>query len=290
MLARLDKLCAERPDIQVLRWMVGEPKFLEWVHAVGVCADEELRSLVPPFPPLEVRCLTAAAELEVFLWTGLVDVQLMLGLYDEYKNGGPARPAILDFGCGCGRMIRFLGHPEHWAAHGCDVKPGNVDWCRANLSGARVTRNGVLPPLPYPSETFNLIFSMSIFTHLPEKNANLWIDEIHRVLAPQGLFIATTHGLTALETIKQSAVHQAMFNLDRQGTAAILEELPDKRFIFLPYDQGNLAAAEAGKDYGNTFIHPSYVQQHWDDKRFKALRHLPAGLRGWQDVVILQRR
>ncbi len=292
MLARLQTLCGQRPDIQVLRWMIGEPKFLEWAHSVGVSADKELAACVPPFPPLEVRQYTAAAELEVFLWTGLVDMQLMLGLYEEVKNQGrPSRPAVLDFGCGCGRMLRFLsGQPEYWSPYGCDVKPANADWCRENLAGAKIMRNAVSPPLSYPSETFDLIFSLSIFTHLTEKNANLWFEEMHRILAPQGIFIATTHGLPALEIIKGSAVHQQMFKVDRARTETIIKELPERKYIFLHYDEGLLAAAEAGNEYGNTFIHPTYIEQRWDDKRFKLLRHLPGGLRGWQDVVILQRR
>jgi len=292
MLARLQQLCEQRPDIQVLRWMIGEAKFLEWAHTVGVCADDELRACVPPFPPLEVRRWTAAAELESFLWTGLVDTQLMLALYNELKNeSAPPRPTILDFGCGCGRMIRFLSRqPEYWSAHGCDVKPGNADWCSANLPGAKFTRNAVLPPLPYRDGTFDLVFSLSIFTHLAEKNANLWLEEIHRVLAPQGVFLATTSGLRVLETTRDSALHQEMFKVNRQRTEELIAELPDRKFIFLPYDQGILEAADAGEEYGNTFIHPSYLQQHWGGRGFEVLRHIPAGLRGWQDVVVLQRR
>jgi SAM-dependent methyltransferase len=292
MLARLQTLCGQRPDIQVLRWMVGEPKFLEWAHSVAVCTDDESRACVPPFPPLEIRQYTAAAELEFFLWTGVVDMQLMLALYDEFRGTTSVPcPAVLDFGCGCGRMLRFVsGHPEHWAAYGCDVKAANADWCRDNLAGAKVTHNNVLPPLPYPNKTFDLIFSLSIFTHLPEKNAILWLDEMHRILAPQGLFIATTHGFPALNIIKGSAVHQQMFKMDRARTETLIEELPEKKYIFLHYDENLLAAAQAGEEYGNTFIHPSYIEQRWDDRRFKFLRHLPAGLRGWQDVVVLQRR
>ena len=70
MLTRFAEMCEERPDIRVLRYILNEPKsVLEWVHSVGVL-DDEPSSLVPLFPPQELRKLGAAEDLEVFLWTG----------------------------------------------------------------------------------------------------------------------------------------------------------------------------------------------------------------------------
>src|SRR5437762_5272249 len=44
--------------------------------------------------------------------------------------------AMLDFGCGCGRVLR------HWASlgtavYGCDLSPAHVRWCRRNLRFGR---------------------------------------------------------------------------------------------------------------------------------------------------------
>lgn len=99
---------------------------------------------------------------------------------------------ILDFGCGCGRVMR------RWAGlsnvHGCDVSAEAVAWCRANLPFARFATNGPVPPLPYADEAFEFIYALSVFTHLVEGQQRAWMRELRRVLKPGGLLLITTHG------------------------------------------------------------------------------------------------
>jgi len=45
----------------------------------------------------------------------------------------------------------------------------------------------------------------------------------------------------------------------------------------------------AGSSYGTTFIHPDFVAARWNRSPFKVVDVLPAGLRGWQDIVVLRR-
>jgi SAM-dependent methyltransferase len=101
--------------------------------------------------------------------------------------------AILDFGCGCGRVVR------HWSGlpaevHGCDVQGRLVEWCRKNLPFARFERNGLEPPLPYRDAAFDLVYALSVFTHLTEPLQRTWMEEMRRVLAPGGFLLITTHG------------------------------------------------------------------------------------------------
>lgn len=101
--------------------------------------------------------------------------------------------AILDFGCGCGRVVR------QWSAlpgevHGCDVHPHLVDWCQSNLQFAQFERNPLTPPLPYRDGAFDLVYALSVFTHLPEPVQRPWGEEMARVLAPGGFLLLTTHG------------------------------------------------------------------------------------------------
>src|SRR5438445_1248741 len=55
--------------------------------------------------------------------------------------------SVLDFGCGCGRVIR------HWPSgptlYGCDYNPALVEWCQTNLPFAQFALNNLTPPLPY---------------------------------------------------------------------------------------------------------------------------------------------
>lgn len=291
MMERFGEICAQRPDVRVIQYILGQPKILEWVHTIGVCDDELLRALVPPLPPLELRSITAAPDLPEFLWTGLVDMERIMTLYENVAGLTNQHPTILDFGCGCGRMVRFLRDYDSLpnSIHGCEVNADHVSWCRDNLHGIQISQCSALPPLPYQEQKFNLVYALSVFTHLSELNAANWLSEMRRVLAPNGILIVTIHGFAALTTIRDSVPHQAMFGLDRQQIVGILENFKENPFVFHKYNQDTLEIAKAGSEYGNAFIHPDYIIEKWEKAGFKVLDLLPGGLRGWQDIVILQR-
>jgi ubiquinone/menaquinone biosynthesis C-methylase UbiE len=44
--------------------------------------------------------------------------------------------------------------------------------------------NGQNPPLPFPDDHFDLVFSSSVFTHIDEHAQDLWLAELRRVTQP----------------------------------------------------------------------------------------------------------
>jgi SAM-dependent methyltransferase len=102
--------------------------------------------------------------------------------------------AILDFGCGCGRVARRWATVQGPAFHGSDYNPALVAWCSENLPFLNASVNRLDPPLPYPDGRFDLIYALSVFTHLTEAQHHSWMHELRRVLRPGGLLIFTTHG------------------------------------------------------------------------------------------------
>jgi ubiquinone/menaquinone biosynthesis C-methylase UbiE len=291
MVDRFKEICTQRPDLRVLLYILGEKRILEWIQTIGVCEDESLRRFIPPFPPLKLRQITAAPDLPEFLWTGLVDMDCIMTLYEKVANRvNIEHPTILDFGCGCGRMVRFLNnYSTSNTIHACDVNPDHVDWCRDNLHNVQLSQCDSLPPLPYKDQMFNLIYGLSVFTHLSENNATKWLSELNRVLKPDGILMVTIHGLTALNTINNSTQHQEMFNLGPEVVTKTIEYFKEQPFVFFKYGQNTIEIAKAGSEYGNTFIHPDYIYKYWSKEGFKVLEVIPGGLRGWQDIVILQR-
>jgi SAM-dependent methyltransferase len=102
---------------------------------------------------------------------------------------------LLDFGCGAGRTLRhFLdeaGSAEIW---GCDIDAESVDWLDRNLSPPlHALRNEAEPGLPFEDGHFDLVWALSVFTHLVDSWA-AWMLELHRVLADDGILIATSIG------------------------------------------------------------------------------------------------
>jgi SAM-dependent methyltransferase len=120
----------------------------------------------------------------------------------DYWEGAHRR--ILDLGCGCGRIARWLlstSRPEHYV--GTDINAGMIEWCRANLAAAGfeyvhqdvvnpgLNPSGSLSVASPPDGTYDLVLAVSFFTHVIEEQAEFYLDEVARVLAPDGTFFST---------------------------------------------------------------------------------------------------
>jgi SAM-dependent methyltransferase len=102
---------------------------------------------------------------------------------------------ILDFGCGCGRTLLWLAPwAERTELDGTDIDRDAISWCRGSIRFARFAMNDPLPPLPYPEKSFDLVYLISVFTHLTEDLQLLWLEELRRVSRPGGYVLVTLRG------------------------------------------------------------------------------------------------
>jgi ubiquinone/menaquinone biosynthesis C-methylase UbiE len=104
---------------------------------------------------------------------------------------------VLDFGCGCGRTIAWFLRDCEAEFHGVDVDADAIEWCKKHLPSGHFAANAPAPPLPYPASHFDVVYCLSVFTHLNESMQDLWLEEMSRILKPGGVFLLTTHGLDA---------------------------------------------------------------------------------------------
>jgi 2-polyprenyl-3-methyl-5-hydroxy-6-metoxy-1,4-benzoquinol methylase len=102
--------------------------------------------------------------------------------------------AVLDFGCGCGRVTRNWLGLAGTDVSGTDMNEQAIEWCRRNLPFATFEPNGLAPPLVFETGRFDLVYALSVFTHLPEELQFLWMRELERVLRPGALLLLSTHG------------------------------------------------------------------------------------------------
>lgn len=289
--ARVAELCSGDPKLMILSWLLPPEAFLQWAHSVGVVVDPTIASLVSPVPPEVLRRITAAPEQEIFLWSGARDIETFMEIYGRFgEHAAGTQARVLDFGCGCGRLTRFLNMSNLVEAFGSDINDDLAHWCQDNLEKVTTKKNDVRPPLDFASSFFHLAYSMSVFTHLPEESSRLWLAELARILAPQGIAIVTTHGYAALDIIKNSTVHQSMFGLDGPATELLANRVHAEGYVFTPLEPSIVALANAGPSYGQTFIDPGYARSAWESSSFEVLEHIPGGLRGWQDIVVMRRR
>jgi SAM-dependent methyltransferase len=102
---------------------------------------------------------------------------------------------VLDFGCGCGRVLRhWKSRAKDFQLHGTDYNPELVMWCRKVIPFAQIQQNGLEPPLSYSDNTFDLVYAFSTFTHWDVELQKAWMQEFKRILRPGGYIIFTTHG------------------------------------------------------------------------------------------------
>ncbi len=186
--------------------------------------------------------------------------------FKELKNS-----FILDWGCGTGRILRHLpniaGNSNSY--FGSDYNPKYVKWCQDYLTGIDFKLNQVTPPLSYKSNTFDLIYGISIFTHLSLEQHHSWFKELYNVLKPNGILFLTTHG----------NVHQF--------------KLTDKEQK--EYEQGNLVVHDFKKE-GNrlyaAYQPESFMKNIAKQYHFNLLKHIPGNLKNGkaqQDVWIFKK-
>lgn len=107
---------------------------------------------------------------------------------------------ILDWGCGPARVVRHLPDlvPPSTKIFATDYNQNSIEWNHSNLLGISFGINQLSPPLNFPDQTFHLVYAISIFTHLSEENHKKWMQEIQRILVPEGIFFFTTQGINFL--------------------------------------------------------------------------------------------
>lgn len=110
---------------------------------------------------------------------------------------------VLDFGCGSGRMTRFLVDvADRCRVWGVDIRAEHIVWCQQHLSPPfRFLTTTVYPHLPFEQRSFDLVYAGSVFTHI-EALADAWLQEMHRILRPGGFFYVTIHDEHTLEMLR----------------------------------------------------------------------------------------
>lgn len=116
---------------------------------------------------------------------------------------------VLDFGCGAGRVLRqFAAEAAEGEFVGCDIDAPSIEWAEAHLSPPfRFFRNELAPPLALGTESLDLIWAMSVFTHISDTWAQ-WLAELHRLLAPGGMLVASFLGKGIWEALLGSPYHE----------------------------------------------------------------------------------
>jgi SAM-dependent methyltransferase len=156
-----------------------------------------------PVPPLRLIFAVAGHfDRRGFLDTGRDNHgDIVHALRSAGSDPDTAKLRILDFGCGCGRVLRYWSSMANVDAHGVDPNPKQARWCQENLRFATIKQNDARPPLDAADGSFDAIYVISVFTHITVDAQHQWVAELTRVLTPGGHLVVTTHGAAALRRL-----------------------------------------------------------------------------------------
>lgn len=269
--------------LEALGWSSGDVLGIELVDGsleVSKLADPNDQSLtavdedgIPVPPHWLVQMVTGTTATKPFAEGGHKVAKLFAGMIERHLSSSGA-PAILDFGCGCGRVARLMPRYLDCVLHGCDITAPAIDWCRRNLSGD-FFRSPDEPPLDVPDARFDVLYAVSVLTHLDERRQDSWLAEWERIVRPGGLLLVTYRGdgfLARGEPARRERIERLW------GTSGF-------GFMSTEYWEGLFPAY-----YGGAYHSDAYVCDHWG-RFFEVLELHASGDTGLvQDLAVMRRR
>jgi SAM-dependent methyltransferase len=186
--------------------------------------------------------------------------------------------AILDWGCGCARVARFVAEFGPRKLTGIDIDPDNIQWCKKNIATAEFHRIGLDPPTRFADERFDLVYGISVFTHLSEADQDRWLAELQRITQPNGVVLMSVQGESAF-FLADSDFHRFLA-LEKEGFHVYgrCSDLDDV-----------LPEMKESEYYKNVFHSRRYIYEQWSHY-FEIVAVVEAAVGGYQDLVIMRRR
>lgn len=220
-------------------------------------------------PPARLRYDVAGTnDLEWFLEGGRLGAETLVSTLAKQGLELESFNSVLDFGCGCGRVLRHLSDYSDAQLHGTDISRKGIAWADRHLNFAEFGTNKLNPPTRYRQDSFDFIYAFSVFTHLSHDLQKAWMSELHRILKPKGYLLLSVHG------------------------EHYRDRIPDE--LLEKFDKGKLVVTGVRQNGSNhcAAFHPEpYVRQHMAcEMGFEILQHTPRGALGnpEQDIYLLQ--
>jgi 2-polyprenyl-3-methyl-5-hydroxy-6-metoxy-1,4-benzoquinol methylase len=161
------------------------------------------------------------------------------------SSGSNRKVSILEFASGYGMVTRHLANMSSQdKLVACDIHQQAVDFIHDRLHQQAVLSRHVPEEVSF-GESFDVVFALSFFSHIPEVTFERWLATLLGAVIPGGILVFTTHGLAS----------QVYFGDITLG---------DNGFWFKPTsEQADLDPTE----YGSSVTTPAYVVAH--------LAHIP---------------
>ncbi len=176
----------------------------------------------PSPPPNLIFLIIALRWSHVYYHSGKQIYTEIIQLLQKNKIELQSLNKILDFGCGCGRIIRhFHSNNKSVQLYGADYNKTLIDWCSQNLTFGNFTVNHLDPPVDFANDTFDFIYARSVLTHMGFELQKEWMKEFKRLLKTGGYAYITTHGKSLFINLTNSEIDK----IKSEGFLVINDEI-----------------------------------------------------------------
>ena len=153
-------------------------------------------------PPIDFRNNYGNDE-ESYFNSGVEDAKAISEIIHRFLKN--EKISVLDWGCGSGRVLghisKYVNSSSIW---GCDINAQQIIWAQTFLdSQIGLTQCTTFPHLPFPDDSFDFIYSLSVLTHISDL-PEMWLCEIRRILKPGGILYITIHDEKSVEILKST--------------------------------------------------------------------------------------
>jgi SAM-dependent methyltransferase len=256
-----------------------------WAHFNEVDAFNSViaREHIAPFPPSDLANRTSGLTSDAdFAAHGAQILRALAGSSPEPLANSRS---LLDFGVGAGRLARlFKGYGGRYV--GIDVDREMIDWVKRHLPWVDARQIEPLQRLPFPDGTFDAVVSVSVFTHMNERDHLFYLDELRRVTVPGAQLLLTVCGTRVIDRAEQEPWVFQMLSIPREELAKARGALDRGNGFRFVRQEGHLTSE--AYEYGNTFISTAYIAQRWS-QYFEIERVVPGAIHDFQDIVVLRR-
>jgi SAM-dependent methyltransferase len=236
-----------------------------------------LKSMDIPIPPKDIRYRIVSSHIDegFFLESGRNCAGDILKALDASGIDAHGFSDILDFGCGCSRVLRYLiPFLSQAQFSGCDIDDVAIQWSLKNVPGVGFTVVPHLPPTTFPAGSFDFIYGLSVFSHLDLPRQILWLAELHRMLRPGGTLLLTVQGEVAYDAVKANMITKKQEDDFAATGFLFVDNISDK---ILP-------------DWYQTAIYKEHFARLVFCSGFEVLRYDVRGMTGWQDLLLLRKK
>jgi SAM-dependent methyltransferase len=197
----------------------------------------------------EVEAATRFAQLPPGFFLEVKVAHLLDRLRQGSEDFGSLR--VLDVGCGVGLVDEFLkSHLPHLV--GVDISAKSLDVARVR-NPEIAYYHSTDGKLPFVDGSFDVVFAMCVWHHVPPNQWSTFLSEFSRVLVPGGLLLVYEHNplnpLTRLVvsrcTFDEDAVLVSAFRAARILRQFDFGKINTDYLLFLPFKTGIMRRWEA---------------------------------------------